>query len=139
MRVRRRALLRAGLAAATATLLSRPALAHAGNLGGTDAGGAIPLWLVAITGGGIVGVSFLFATFVTDHDAIRRVNAVGLGLPSAATVRRAAVAVGRAVGVAGLVTVLVSGCIRRGDTVVIEIVEEATGIDIPYVRRFIGT
>jgi hypothetical protein len=115
MRVRRRALLRAGLAAATATLLSRPALAHAGNLGGTDAGGAIPLWLVAMTGGGIVGVSFLFATFVTDHDAIRRVNAVGLGLPSAATVRRAAVAVGRAVGVAGLVTVLVSGLAGPAD------------------------
>ncbi len=107
----RSVLVRAAVVGATAALLARPVAAHAGNLGGTDAGGAIPLWLVAMTGGGIVGVSFLFATFMTDHHAIRRVNATGARLPSTAALGRAALVVGRAVGVAGLVAVLVSGVV----------------------------
>lgn len=111
MSVRSRRLLRAALAGATAALLARPVAAHAGNLGGTDAGGAIPLWLVAMTGGAIVGVSFLFATFMTDHRAIRRVNATNARLPSTAALGRAALVVGRAVGVAGLVAVVVSGLV----------------------------
>ncbi len=105
----RRTLVRAALAGVTAALLARPVAAHAGNIGGTDAGGVIPLWLVAMTGGGIVGVSFLFATFMTDHRAIRRVNATSARLPSTAVLRRGAVLVARTVGVAVLVAVVVSG------------------------------
>jgi hypothetical protein len=107
--MRRRTALRGLLAAVAAAALAEPALAHAGNLGGTTAGGAIPLWLVAMTGGGIVGVSFLFATFMTDHRAIRRVNALGVGVPSPAAVRAGLTAVGAVVGLLGLVAVLVSG------------------------------
>ncbi len=102
------------LVALAATALARPVAAHAGNLGGTTSG-AIPLWLVAMTGGGIVGVSFLFATFMTDHDAIRRVNATGVTLPSPATLRDGLARVGAVVGLAGLVTVVVSGLLGPAD------------------------
>ncbi|MGM0592364.1 MAG: hypothetical protein ACQETI_12205 [Halobacteriota archaeon] len=53
----------------------RPVLAHAGSLGGSLETASAPFWLVLVSGGGVVGVSFLFTSLMTDHDLIRSVNA----------------------------------------------------------------
>jgi hypothetical protein len=82
------------------------ASAHVGSLGGAGTPQSVPFWLVAITGGGLVGGSFLFTSLMTDHETIRSVNASRLGLPSAATLRRVARDGARAGGVLGLVAVL---------------------------------
>ncbi|MDS0292655.1 hypothetical protein [Halogeometricum luteum] len=58
------------VAALGATLYSRPALAHAGSLAGSLRSAPAPFWLVLLSGGGVVGVSFLFSSFVTDAAAL---------------------------------------------------------------------
>jgi hypothetical protein len=68
------------VAAVTIALGSGSALAHAGALGGSLQSSAVPSWLLVLTGGSVVGASFLFATLMTDHDAIRAINAVGARL-----------------------------------------------------------
>jgi hypothetical protein len=98
----------AGVLAGIAALWSAAgvATAHVGSLGGGGAPQPVPFWLVALTGGGVVGGSFLFTSLMTDHDTIRSVNASRLGLPSVAT-RRAARVAARVAGVAGLLAILV--------------------------------
>ena len=54
------------------SVLADPASAHVGSLGSV-ASGSIPFWFVALTGGGVIGVSFLFATLVTERGAIETV------------------------------------------------------------------
>ena len=88
-------LLRDGLrtvaaATLTASLTATTAAAHTGSLrlGGEPA--PVPTWLVVMTGGGVIGLSFLFASLVTDHDLIDEINAYRLRVPTAASVRRAA-------------------------------------------------
>jgi hypothetical protein len=71
-----------GLASVLAALLADPVAAHVGSLSQTVGEASLPLWLIATTGGAIVGVSFLFATFMTDHELIRRINGVGIRLSS---------------------------------------------------------
>ncbi|WP_435363353.1 hypothetical protein [Haloarchaeobius sp. DYHT-AS-18] len=92
---------------AALVLFVDPALAHVGSLGGTLTSVPIPFWLVVLTGGGVIGASFLFTSFATDHDFIREINRLGLTVPSPATVRRAVVALARvgSVGVLGLFVV----------------------------------
>nr|WP_239640366.1 hypothetical protein [Halogeometricum pallidum] len=51
-------------------MCSRPALAHAGSLAGSLRSAPVPFWLVVLSGGGVVGVSFLFSSFVTDAAAL---------------------------------------------------------------------
>jgi hypothetical protein len=107
---RRGAVRRVALAALAAglalTAFVGTALAHGGSLGGTRQDLSVPLWLVLMTGGGAVGASFLLASFVTDRAFIRAVHSArrGVSLPT-----RPLLAVGRAVGVLGLVAVLYTG------------------------------
>ena len=93
--------------------LSRPALAHAGSLSGSLQSAQAPFWLVVVTGGGVVAASFLFATFVTDHEVIREVNDRRLRLPVGGV--RLLVPVVRALGVLGLLGVLVVGVVGPRD------------------------
>jgi hypothetical protein len=97
----------AGLAVLSAwPLFAGTATAHVGALGGAGTPQPVPFWLVALTGGGLVGGSFLFTSLMTDHEAIRSVNASRLGLPSAASLRRGARDAMRVLGVLGLLAVL---------------------------------
>ncbi|AUV80760.1 hypothetical protein C2R22_03065 [Salinigranum rubrum] len=93
--------------------LARPALAHAGSLSGSLQSAQAPFWLVVVTGGGVVAASFLFATFVTDHEVIREVNDRRLRLPVGGV--RPLVPVVRALGVLGLLAVLVVGVVGPRD------------------------
>lgn len=68
---------------------------------------SVPFWLVALTGGGIVGASFLFTTLMTDHGAIRQVNGFSVGLPWPARETLVRIARGATVGV--LLAVVVAG------------------------------
>nr|WP_303647823.1 hypothetical protein [Haloarchaeobius amylolyticus] len=97
----------AGALLAALVLFVDPALAHVGSLGGTLTSVPIPFWLVVVTGGGIIGASFMFTSFATDHDLIRSINRRGITVPSPATVRRGVVALARvgSVGVLGLFVV----------------------------------
>jgi hypothetical protein len=87
-------------------LLAGTAAAHVGALGGAGTPQPVPFWLVALTGGGLVGGSFLFTSLMTDQEAIRSVNASRLGVPSSATLARTARDIARVLGVLGLLAVL---------------------------------
>ncbi|MFW6003713.1 MAG: hypothetical protein ACOCPT_04770 [Halanaeroarchaeum sp.] len=68
----------------SATLLgslffSRPALAHASGLDGSRESVAIPTWLVLLTGGAVIGASFLLVSMVTDRQFIDSINEWGFG------------------------------------------------------------
>jgi len=83
------------------------AAAHSGGLGGaTREPLAVPTWLFLFTGGGVVGVSFLLASFVTDRRLVDAVHDWGRPLPTPA---RALRAVARAVGVGVLAVVVAVG------------------------------
>jgi len=86
-----RAVRTAGLAA-TATLvlgaLTGRASAHAGSLGGSVASATVPTWLVVLTGGIVVGGTFLFTTLLTDHEAMRGVNWWRVSLSTPVALRR---------------------------------------------------
>jgi hypothetical protein len=98
---------RVSLAALLAVVaVADPVAAHVGSLGGAGAPQPVPFWLVALTGGGVVGGSFLFTSLMTDHETIRSVNASRLPLPSVGTLRWAARHGARVLGVLGLVAVL---------------------------------
>ncbi len=104
------------LAAAVALVAAAgPAAAHGGGLGNVTAAGPVPLWLTMVTGGVVVGVSFLFASVVTDHDLIREINGWRVGLPSSATVARVVRAAVRALAVVVLVVVLAAGVVGPAD------------------------
>jgi len=92
-------------------LLAEPVLAHAGGLGAAASGSA-PLWFVLLTGGAIVGGSFLFATLLTDHEAIRAINAWRLRLPVPSGVARGVgvlAGVGSVLALAGVLVVAFLG------------------------------
>jgi hypothetical protein len=99
--------------------LSGTALAHGGSLRSAPARSlAIPLWLFLATGGGVVGASFLLASFVTDRGFIREVEGYrrDVTLPAAALsgLERA----GRALGVIGLLVVLGVGFLGPREAIV---------------------
>ncbi|PSP78133.1 hypothetical protein BRC81_08810 [Halobacteriales archaeon QS_1_68_20] len=102
--MRTRRLVAVVLAVALASFVD-PAMAHASGLGSQDAGDA-PFWFVMVTGGGVVGGSFLFATLLTDHEAIRMVNAWRLRVPVDGRLRRAVVALAGLASVAALAGIL---------------------------------
>jgi hypothetical protein len=104
------------LAASLAVALAGRAAAHGGSLRSAPARSlAIPLWLFLSTGGGVVGVSFLLTSFVTDRDLVRAVNGARreVGLPAGA--RRGLAAAARLVGLGGLVAVLLIGAFGPTD------------------------
>ncbi len=92
-------------------LLARPAAAHVGGLSGVADPGPVPTWLVIATGGVIVGASFLFSTFLTDHAAMRAVTGWRLRLPVAGRTRRLASSLLGLLGLAVLALVVVTGLV----------------------------
>ncbi|WP_332898634.1 hypothetical protein [Haladaptatus sp. CMSO5] len=104
-----RSWLRAGtLTLLTLTLFVGRALAHGGSLrAATPEQLAIPTWLFLLTGSGVIGASFLLASFVTNRAFIRSIHDWHRLL----SVPRAALAAGalKLVGVLGLLAVLVVG------------------------------
>nr|WP_276300778.1 hypothetical protein [Halorussus sp. DT80] len=68
------------------------ALAHGGGLRAAAGSLSVPTWLFLLTGGGVVGASFLLASFVTDRAFIRAVHrwrrVAGAPLDSVATLTR---------------------------------------------------
>jgi hypothetical protein len=98
---RRRLSLTLALSAVGLAVLSGTALAHGGSLRSAPARSlSIPLWLFLTTGGGVVGASFLLASFATDRAFVRLVGEWrrGLHLPA----ERLLVGVGRLLGLVGL-------------------------------------
>jgi hypothetical protein len=83
------------------------ASAHGGAVRGAARSAlSVPTWLFLLTGGGVVGASFLLASFVTDRAFVAAVHAWNRALAPPATVLRRA---GRAVGIVGLVAVVAFG------------------------------
>ncbi|PSQ01234.1 hypothetical protein BRC94_04525 [Halobacteriales archaeon QS_5_70_17] len=101
--------MRATAALAVFALAVGPALAHGGTLRGERQELAIPQWLFLLTGGGVVGASFLLASFVTDRAFVRSAHRVrrALAFPPLGILRR----IGRAVGVVGLLAVIAVGLV----------------------------
>ncbi|WP_224447769.1 hypothetical protein [Haloprofundus salilacus] len=85
---------------------SQPVLAHAGSLSGSLRPVSVPLWLVVVSGGSVVGVSFLFTSLVTDHETIRSVNGHRVGVPSVRAARAVVRPAVRWLAVAALVVVV---------------------------------
>jgi hypothetical protein len=97
------------LAAGLALLVGRAA-AHVGGLS-SSGGGTVPTWLTILTGGVVVGASFLFTSLMTDHEAIRSVNGRRALLPAPVALRSAAAWTVRGLGVAVLLLVVVTGLV----------------------------
>jgi hypothetical protein len=89
-------------------------LAHSGGLrGAAPESLSVPVWLFLATGGGVIGASFLLASFVTDRAFVDRLDAWrGPRLP----LGRLANVAGRLFGVAALAVVLVSGLLAGSVT-----------------------
>lgn len=93
------------LAPAVLTLLLA-VLAHVGGLSDVAGAASVPSWLTVLTGGVLVGASFLFNSLLTDHEGIRAVNGLQALLPTSDGVRRVVVTILRFAGVAVLALVL---------------------------------
>jgi len=91
------------------------ASAHAGSLGGSVAEATVPTWLVVLTGGIVVGGTFLFTTLLTDHEAMRGVNWWRLPVPIPAAPGRAVRLVLGAASVGLLALVIVTGFTAPAD------------------------
>ncbi|WP_101296706.1 hypothetical protein [Halegenticoccus soli] len=83
------------LVAAALAAVSGTALAHTGGLRGASSGALdVPTWLFLTTGGGVVGASFLLASFVTDRAYISSIHDWGGTLPAPGRAARAAARLG---------------------------------------------
>lgn len=96
-------------------LLARPAAAHVGGLSGVVDPGPVPLWLVVTTGGIVVGASFLFSTFLTDHAVMRAVTAWRLAIRVPANGRWIATWGLRVLGLGAFGLVLATGFVGPDD------------------------
>jgi hypothetical protein len=95
------------LALAGLLALADLAAAHAGSIRGATARElAVPTWLFLATGGGVVGASFLLASFATDRSFVRAVHDWGGRLPAPGRVARLA---GRGAGLLALAATLYFG------------------------------
>ncbi len=89
-------------------LLAAPAAAHGGP--GISSGNVdTPTWLFLMTGGGVIAVSFLLTSFVTDRELISDYHERRVPVPGGDAIRRWGGRVGGVVGLLGLVAVLVVG------------------------------
>lgn len=62
------------VALAGTLLLAARAAAHGGALRASTGSLSVPTWLFLLTGGGVVGASFLLASFVTDRAFVRTIH-----------------------------------------------------------------
>jgi len=92
----------------TATLFAAPARAHGGP-GITSGNVDTPTWLFLMTGGGVVAVSFLLTSFVTDRDLLESYHDRRVSIPGGAAIRRWGGPVGGGIGLLGLAGVVVTG------------------------------
>mgnify|MGYP000053045165 FL=1 len=106
--VRRGAVWTAALAVASVAF-STPALAHAGSLAGSLRSVPAPFWLVVVSGGGVVCVSFLLSAFVTDDETLDAFGRAGVRIGGLAGVVATAEAALKLLGVAALVLVVAFG------------------------------
>jgi hypothetical protein len=74
LRIRNPLLALAGATVLAGTLFAGTALAHGGSLRAEGGSLSVPTWLFLLTGGGVVGASFLLASFVTDRALIRAIH-----------------------------------------------------------------
>ena len=95
--------------------LAGRASAHAGSLGGSVASATVPTWLVVLTGGIVVGGTFLFTTLLTDHEAMRGVNWWRIPVSTPAALRRAVQLAAGAGSVALLALVVWTGVAEPDD------------------------
>ncbi|WP_251329145.1 hypothetical protein [Haloplanus pelagicus] len=82
---------------------------HVGGLSDAVTAAPVPPWLTVLTGGVLVGASFLVTSLLTDHAAIRAVNAWYARLPTPVSLHRGVAAALSAAGVVTFAAVLVSG------------------------------
>ncbi|WP_058827819.1 hypothetical protein [Haloferax sp. Q22] len=106
--VRRGAVWFAAFAVASVAF-STPALAHAGSLAGSLRSVPAPFWLVVVSGGGVVCVSFLLSAFVTDDETLDAFGRAGVRIGGLAGGVATAEAALRLLGVAALVLVVAFG------------------------------
>lgn len=96
------------LALLSLTLFAVPVRAHGGP--GISSGNVdTPTWLFLMTGGGVIAVSFLLTSFVTDRELLTAYHERRVMLPESDTLRQWGGRVGGVVGLLGLVAVLVVG------------------------------
>ena len=91
-------------------LFAAPARAHGGP-GITSGNVDTPTWLFLMTGGGVVAVSFLLTSFVTDRDLLEGYHEERFTLPGGAAIRRWGRYIGAATGLLGLAGVIVTGAL----------------------------
>lgn len=96
---------RVALVAFATALFAAPALAHGGP-GIASAPVSTPTWLFLLTGGGVIAISFLLTSFVTDRATLEGYHERRLGLPGGTALRRAGSILGVAVGLLGLAAVI---------------------------------
>lgn len=96
------------LTLAALVVLTAPARAHGGP--GISSGNVdTPTWLFLLTGGGVIAVSFLLTSFVTDRELITDYHDWRVPVPNGGAIRRWAGRVGGVLGLLGLVAVLAVG------------------------------
>lgn len=88
--------------------LAVPALAHGGP-GLNSEPVETPSWLFLLTGGGVIAVSFLLTSFVTDRTTLSGYHEWGRRLPGSEALQRGGGRLLGVVGVVGLVAVLAVG------------------------------
>lgn len=101
------------LAVLGVAVLATPAAAHAGGLGGVVEPGPVPRWLLVGTGGVLVGASFLFATLMTDHGAMRAIADWRIEVTVPGVVRRALAGALATAGLVALALVVVGGLVGQ--------------------------
>ena len=89
-------------------LLASPVTAHGGP-GIASEPVDTPTWLFLMTGGGVIAVSFLLTSFVTDRGVLSAYHERTFDLPSGGTLRGLAGKLAAVVGLLGLAAVLVVG------------------------------
>jgi len=95
-------------------LFAAPALAHGGP-GIASQPVETPTWLFLLTGGGVIAVSFLLTSFVTDRNVFDGYHEQRLRLPGGERLREFGASIGAVLGVVGLGGVLVVGVVGPHD------------------------
>jgi hypothetical protein len=96
------------LALVSLAVLTAPARAHGGP-GITSGNVDTPTWLFLLSGGGVITVSFLLTSFVTDRELIAEYHERRVPVPKGGAIRRWGGRIGGVLGLLGLGAVLVVG------------------------------